>query len=88
MQVHATANAALLEIDPTILALIPHIKLSDDSSLRQNKAIAYGAFGDVFRCRAIINEEEEAEVAAKRLRFHLNPVAIKKVSKILYEVRS
>ena len=75
----STARNALLEIDPTIIARLTPLDLSDVLNLPQKEAISSGAFGDIFKGLCTVTGQGDIEVAIKRMRFHLSSQDFKAV---------
>lgn len=75
-----TVSRSLPILDETILARLKHMDVTNSIVSMSRNAIGHGAFSEVFRGSARVEERGEIAVAIKRLRFHLESVDCKKVS--------
>lgn len=68
--------------DPDILSSIPRVELLEFPNRLRDRPVGSGAYGDVFKCRAVIEGKGKIYVAAKLPRFHVNLLAVKRVSAV------
>ena len=67
-------------IDQEILSRIQHLDLTKNIIDRSQRALAYGGYSEVFK--GILRRDgcTDADVAIKRLRFHVDETKVKKAS--------
>lgn len=68
--------------DPDILSSVPRVELREFPNLQRDMPVGSGAYGDVFKCRAVMEGQGEIYVAAKLPRFHVNLLAVRRVSAV------
>ena len=81
----ARAQGHAKAIDKDVLSRIRHLDVTENITDRSRTTVAHGGFSEVFkgRLRKDGTERPEADVAIKRLRFHVNEEKIKEVRLIL-----
>ena len=70
-------------IDQGVLSRIQHLNLTEKITDRNQSAVAYGGFSEVFRGLLRRDGREPLEVAIKRLRFHVDETKIEKAGQLV-----